>query len=158
MRRRCKTNQNGFSLIEMIIIVAVVAILGAIALPSYSDYTSKTRRKDAMGSLNGLAQAMERHFTENNTYVSAANGDPTTSTNGVPPVAAVFPSEAPLDGNDKYYDLRITAVSPGSFTLRAIPKNAQSGDGIIEMTSNGGKFWDSNNDGDVADAGENDWN
>ena len=148
----------GVTLIELLTVMVIVAILAAIAIPSYSNHMGKTRRKDAQTALMGLAQAMERHYTEKNTYTSAANGDPTSDVNGVAPVDTVFKSEAPLDSTQKYYDLRITAATSAAFTLRAIPKNGQAGDGILELNSMGVQRWDKNGDGDTIDSGEDSWN
>ncbi len=148
----------GMTLIELLIVIVVIALIAAIAIPSYSNQMSKTRRKDAQSALMGLAQAMERHYTEKNTYSSAADGDPTSDVNGVPPVNTVFESEAPLDNTQKFYDLRITAATSSTFSLRAIPKNGQAGDGILELNSTGVKRWDKNGDGDTTDSGEDSWN
>jgi type IV pilus assembly protein PilE len=148
---------TGFSLLELLIALVIAAIITSIAVPSYINQIGKTRRKDGQSALLGLAQAMERHFTEKSTYASAADGDPTSDVNGVPPESNVYPSEAPLDGSNKYYDLRITAATSGAYTLRAIPKNGQAGDGILELNSTGVRRWDKNNDGDTDDTGENSW-
>lgn len=156
MIRHPKPHQ-GFTLVELLTTLAIVGILATIAVPSYLQNVENTRRKDAMSALMGLAQAMERHYTEKNTYASAANGDPTSSANGVPPVSNVYASESPLDSGDKFYDLRITAATSAAYTLRAIPKNGQAGDGILEINSIGVKRWDKNNDGDTADSGEASW-
>ena len=59
---------RGFTLIELMIVVAVVAILASIALPMYQDQVRKGRRADAMAQLLTLAQAYERFYTSNNTY------------------------------------------------------------------------------------------
>ena len=147
----------GFSLIELLTALAVVAIIATIAVPSYLGQMDKTRRKDGQSALMALAQAMERHYTEKNTYVSAADGDPSSGINGVPPESNVFASEAPLDSTAKYYDLRITAATSAAYSLRAIPKNAQAGNGILELNSMGVKRWDRNNDGDTSDSGEDRW-
>lgn len=59
---------RGFTLIELMIVVAVVAILASIAIPAYQDQVRKGRRADAMAQLLTLSQAYERFFTSNNTY------------------------------------------------------------------------------------------
>ena len=148
---------TGFSLIELLTVMAVLGIIATIAVPSYLGQMTNTRRKDGQSALMGLAQAMERHYTEKNTYASAANGDPTSNINGVAPIGNVFSSEAPVDSSTKYYDLRITAATSASFSLRAIPKNAQAGDGILELNSMGVRRWDKNGDGDTGDGGEDSW-
>ncbi len=147
----------GFSLIELLAVMAILGIIATIAIPSFLNQMNNTRRKDGQSALMALAQAMERHYTEKNTYASAANGDPTSNVNGVAPVSSVFASEAPVDSSAKYYDLRITAATSAAFSLRAIPKNAQAGNGILELNSMGVRRWDKNNDGDTSDGGEDRW-
>lgn len=144
--------RNGFTLIELMIAVAIVGILAAIAYPSYQQQVRKTRRADAQGALMGLANAMERSFTEQNTYAGAAQA----GTLPQPPQASLYPSQAPLDGATKYYDLTIQAADASSYTLRATPKGAQTGDGYLELTNTGVRRWDANNDGSISGT-ENSW-
>lgn len=142
---------KGFTLIELMIVVAVVAILAAIAYPSYLDHVKKTRRSDAQGALMGLANAMERYYTTNNSYAGAAAGGNDT---GAP---AIYPDESPLDGSVKFYDLALVAPTTATgYTIRATPKNGQAGDGVLQLSSTGIRWWDEDNDG-VVDAGENKW-
>ena len=63
-----KHTQPGFTLIELMITVAIVGILASIAYPSYQDSVMKSRRADVKGVLLGLTNAMERRFTETNSY------------------------------------------------------------------------------------------
>jgi len=132
--------QRGFTLIELMIVVAIVAILAGVAWPSYQEHVRTTRRADAQGALMGLAQAMERHFTEKGSYSGAADA------NDVP---TIFPAQAPIDGGTKFYNLRITDADATSYTLQAQPiaGSAQASDGILELNSAGQKAWDSGNDG-----------
>lgn len=143
--------QSGFTLIELMIVVAIVAILAGIAWPSYQNQVRTSNRSDAQGALLGLAQAMERHFTQNGTYAEAATGGGDT---GAP---AIFPTESPLDGGNKTYNLRITAADATSYTLEAQPKGRQAGDGNLQLTSSGQKAWDRDNDGAFADPGDMCW-
>jgi len=66
-----KTVQRGFTLIELMIAVAVVAILAAIALPSYNDYLLRGRLAEAHGELAAMRTKLETYFLDNRTYVGA---------------------------------------------------------------------------------------
>ncbi len=156
---------RGFTLIELLIAVVIVGILSAIAYPAYQNSVTQSRRADAQGALTQLSNAMERVFTQNNTYMPLAGGVPTAPTLGTgaatPP--HIFPSQAPLDGATKYYNLSISAVAPTAitattFTLRATPiaGTGQANDGIIELDHTGAKRWDTDNSGGFS-ATENNW-
>jgi type IV pilus assembly protein PilE len=62
---------RGYTLIEVMITVAIVAILAAIALPSYSEYIMRSRITDATSALAGMRVKMEQYFQDNRTYVGA---------------------------------------------------------------------------------------
>jgi type IV pilus assembly protein PilE len=141
--------KKGFTLIELMIVVAIVGILAAVAYPSYLQHVESTRRSDAQGALSGLANAIERHYTTNSSYKNAAESGDTGS-------PGIYPNEAPLDGATKFYDLTIQSADDSSYVLRATPKNGQAGDGIMELTSTGVKRWDKDNSGTFA-SDENTW-
>lgn len=149
-----KTNpeQRGFTLIELMIVVVIVAILTAIAYPSYKQHVIKARRSDAEGALLNFANAMERFYTKNGTYLGAASGGGNT---GAP---AIFATQAPVDGADKYYNLTINAATATTYTLRATPiaGSGQAGDGFLQVNQAGTRGWDKNNDGSVG-SGEDTW-
>jgi type IV pilus assembly protein PilE len=128
-----KQRQNGFTLIELMIVVAIIGIIAAIALPSYTQYVEKARAADAKSALLSLASAMERFYTENMTYVNAEIGSD---------AGDIFPDEAPLDGSAKFYTLVIDSQTATAFRIEAQPKNGQGG-GTIALLSTGERDnWD----------------
>ena len=98
--------KNGFTLIEIMIVVAVIGILAAIAFPSYSRYVDRSAIADGKSLLLSAAQQMERCFTRENTYTGCDGvderlsdgrfyaidvGDPTTTTYSISALAQRTP-------------------------------------------------------------------
>lgn len=121
---------TGFTLIELMITVAIIAILAAIAYPSYQEQVRKGRRADAMAQMVTLAQAYERYYTSNNTYVGFWGTVPTDQRN------------SPTQGT-AYYVLSAPEETRTSFRLRATRQAAggQTNDrcGELELTHAGTK-------------------
>lgn len=65
-----KTRQQAFTLVELLVVVAIIAILAAIAFPAYQNYVLRSGRTDAKDALLNIAQQLERHYTQNNSYSS----------------------------------------------------------------------------------------
>jgi len=120
-----KTEASGFTLIELMIVVAIVGILAAVAYPSYLSHIQESRRSDARTNLLQLAQFMERNYTANGRYTDAGGAAP-----------ALPYTEAPRDGDAKFYDLDLNNVTAATFTLRARPKGAMAGDTCGTLTLN----------------------
>jgi type IV pilus assembly protein PilE len=107
---------KGFSLIELIIAVAIIGILTTIAYPAYTDYVRQSKRSDARAALVSFANAMERQFTRNNTFAGLAVGDEDEGA----PAPSVFPSRIPLTNTGATtYTLRIAAAGASTYTLEA---------------------------------------
>src|SRR5271165_3361390 len=106
----------------------VVAILAAIAIPSYLNAIQKSRRSDATSALAGAAGQMERYFTERGTYATATLGSTSTS---------IYPSTS----QNGYYNLSLTNLTATSYTLNAAPTGYQAGDscGTYTYTDQGVK-------------------
>ncbi len=107
-----KRQQQGFSLIELMIVVAIIAILAGVAYPSYQQYVRRTAIADAELALNGLAQAMERHRAQTGSYAGAADA------NGVP---TIYRAQSPADGTAQF-NLRIVVANTNAtaYDIRAI--------------------------------------
>lgn len=128
-----KQRLQGFTLIELMVVVVVIAILGAIAYPSYQAHINKSRRADAQVGLVELAQFMERHYTSNGGYLSGGN------TGGAP--ALPFTS-TPKGSNSSFYTLSLlNPVSAQAYVLQAIPENAMADDkcGTLTLSNTGVK-------------------
>jgi len=154
MSRSRKSSFAGFTLIELMIVVSIVAILAAVALPAYQGYLVRATRSEAQSALLGFSQAMERFYNRNYSFDGAAAGGSTTGS----PAADVFPATAPLDGT-AFYNLSIQAADATSYRLRATPISGsrQDGDGFLEINSLGQRSWDRNGDGAIAVPGEQTW-
>ena len=112
--RRCAANtRRGFTLIELMVVLAVAAILAAVAFPSYKGQVAKGRRADGKQALVDLAQKLERFYTERGTFAGAALGG-----------GGLYP----LVSSGGYYSLAITSQSADGFTLSATPRGNQAGD------------------------------
>jgi type IV pilus assembly protein PilE len=156
--QRSISRSAGVTLVELLVTVTIVAIIMAVAYPSYQAQVQSGRRSDAKAELMRLAQYMERIYTENGCYDpgttgSCGTGSPVTMPTGV-------------DG----YQFSFSAGPDGdSFTLRATPVagGVQEGDGFLEINELGQRFWDEDDDKEVVETdadgntkpkdGEGDW-
>ena len=104
--------KNGFSLIELMIAVTIVAILAAIAVPSYSAYVRRANRSDATRTLSFIGQALERCYSQSFTYAACPQALPGTN-----------PSA------QGYYNVTLAVLSATTFNITAVPlTNPQLGD------------------------------
>lgn len=142
-----KTSVMGFTLIEVMITVAIVGILAAIAMPSYSSYIAKARRADARTQLLQAAQFMQRFYAANDRF------DQDRAGNSVLHTTAGMPSnlkKSPSDGSTVVYQLNTsittagsytTTVSVSAYTLKMAPISggsaANDSCGIFTLTSTG---------------------
>jgi type IV pilus assembly protein PilE len=118
-------SSRGFSLVELLIVVAVVGILAAVAYPSYTREVARGRRADAKGVLMEAVQWMERVSTESGAYNRLADGTELTADEDALPAAL---RKAPKDGADEYYSISLVALTAVGYTLRATPTGPQRDD------------------------------
>lgn len=113
-------NQNqGVTLIELIITVAIIGILAAIAFPSYEKYVQRTHRSEVIANMSEMAQWLERQYSKNNQYPTAAQSAAQVSAAGTDRynVAIAF-----TQTNGRNTDYSITATATG-------PQTSDSADG-----------------------------
>jgi type IV pilus assembly protein PilE len=102
---------TGFTLIEVIVAMAIIAILTAIAVPNYTQYVQRSNRSDARGQLMQAAQWMERWRTERGTYAGAA----------LPVALQCAPANATGFGTCRNYNLALNIPNGAAYGLTATP-------------------------------------
>ncbi len=125
---------TGFTLIELMVTVAIIGVLAAIAYPSYQNQVTKARRSEAQQLLLGAASKEEQYILEMRAYTDSfvamnykADGWDCTST--------------ATECSNSYYDVTIAldAGPPPAYTITATPKGSQAGDGTLTLNSAGTK-------------------
>lgn len=119
---------EGFTLIELMIVVAIIAILAAIAYPSYTQYKIRGNRADVQSEMMQTAQRLQSYYAINHHYTSA------TLDNGL--ISKDYPT------SNAVYGL-VLNVNDQTWTLTATPKTntIQSGNGVVILNSQGHKCW-----------------
>ncbi|MFM1895068.1 MAG: hypothetical protein RLZZ385_142 [Pseudomonadota bacterium] len=120
------TRSSGFTLIEILIVVAILGVLAAIAIPSYQNSVITSRRAEAKSALLQVASDQERFFSSNNTY--STNAQPLAN----PPVAT-------RNSENGFYVITVAACGAGigsCFIATATPQGDQTADACTTLTLN----------------------
>lgn len=124
-----RTSQRGFTLVELLIVMAVVAILAAIAYPSYTEHIMRSHRRAAQSQMMDIANRQQQFLLANRMYATQVD----LQASGY---------ALPADVADRYtYSVAVAgggAVAP-TFTITFTPKGAQSGDGSLTLNNEGVK-------------------
>ncbi|MCS5563384.1 type IV pilin protein [Marinobacter sp.] len=120
--RMARTSNRGFTLLELVLAIAIIGIIVAVAFPAYQNQVEDTRRTTAQGDLLELAQWMERRYSNGFDYRNGGN-DP------------VLPFDQSPQQGTAFYDISFAAnVGRDTFTLQAVPTGAQAGDDCGTLT------------------------
>lgn len=137
-------NQQGFTLIEVMLVVAIIGILAAVAYPSYTSYIQRGNRTDLQAEMTQIAQRLESWKAANRSYANLTAAKLSESGAGIYG-STVFPATGTA-----LYNLVLTPTDNNSdnsmdgWTLTATPISGkrQDGDGVVVLNDLGQRCWD----------------
>lgn len=120
-------NSKGFTLIEMLITIAIVAILAAIAIPSYQNFVLKSRRSDGTAALLKLQLKQEKFRANCRFYAGTLGAADNCGTDSV--ASSLNFSTSSEEG---FYTIAVTAATGNSYTITADPIGVQAADSACD--------------------------
>ena len=123
-RHRRPANEHGFTVVELLIAVAVIAILAKIAYPSYQEYMKRAYRSAAQGLMLDLANREQQYLLDNRSFIG-----------GTSAVTTLIPSGVPTEVSAYYtVTITVTAGPPPTFEVKASPKTGTTVAGETPFT------------------------
>jgi len=140
---------NGFSLVELLTVIAIIGIIAAFALPSYQGSVLKGRRADGQVIMLDVEAKQGKLLYTSGSYATDLK-------------TLGYAGSSNVDSSEGYYKVSVLAATGTCpitvcYVIRVTPQVGQVKDGIMELTSTGIKRRDKNNNGDLTDAGEDSW-
>lgn len=120
---------QGFTLIELMIVVAIVGILSMVAYPSYTDYVVRAKRGDGKAAILTAQLAQEKYRSNNTTYLAVSS----------------------TISKDGYYNYVVSSISANNYTITATPNFSDSACGNLILTITSGTETKSSSSGTAAD-------
>lgn len=135
--------QTGFTLIEVMVVVVIIAILSAIAVPQYSDYVTRSKITEAVAGLSDMRVRMEQYFQDNRTYVGAC----AAGTVAPLPTALNFTFACPALSATAYTVTATGAGSMAGFTYSVNQANVRATSSVPSGWATSATCWVTKKDG-----------
>jgi|SRR5437870_2704160 len=132
MKRQCR----GFTLLEVMIVVVIVAVLAAIALPSYRNQVIKANRSAAQQFMSDVATREQQLLLDSRSYVAVAQ---TSDFPSAPPTGISLSVPAATTGNYTFVVTVVNTATPPTFTITATATGSQAVDGNLTLNQAGAK-------------------